>query len=65
MSSSVTNRTPLNIASFNCRGLNNSFSDVIKLCDAHDTVCVQETWLFSHDLRINYQQFTKTSYISS
>lgn len=40
----------LRIASLNCRSLKNSHRDVMSLCDAHDVVFLQETWLLPHDL---------------
>ena len=34
--------TDLKICSYNCRSLKSSVYDVIKLCESHDIVCLQD-----------------------
>lgn len=42
----------LKIATFNCRSLKNSKCEIIRLCDTHDIVCLQEHWLLPCDLSL-------------
>ena len=42
--------TNLQIASYNCNGINKSMHDVISLCNSQDIICLQETWLLPPDL---------------
>ena len=42
--------TVLRIATFNCRSANNSVTDIRILCDSHDVILLQETWLLPHDV---------------
>ena len=42
--------TTIRVVSFNCKGIKSSMVDVIALCDAHDIVLLQETWLLPHNL---------------
>jgi hypothetical protein len=41
------------VASYNCRSVKNSIKDVIRLCDEHDIVCLQEHWLPELVLQFN------------
>ena len=40
------------MCSFNCTGLKSSVEYVTSLCDNHDIVALQETWLLPHDIPI-------------
>ena len=42
----------LNIASFNCSGVSNILPIIAKICESHDIVLLQETWLMQHNLNI-------------
>ena len=42
--------SPLSIVCFNCRSAFNSVLDIQRLCDSHDIILLQETWLFPHDI---------------
>ena len=51
MSSTISYASPkLRIATFNCRSAHNSLSDIKTLCDAHDVILLQETWLLPDDI---------------
>ena len=38
------------VSTFNCRSVKNSVQDIRSLCDLHDVILLQETWLLPHDL---------------
>ena len=40
----------LRVASFNCRSAKTSVTDISSLCESHDIIVLQETWLLPHDL---------------
>jgi len=40
----------LRICTYNCRSIKNSMPDILRLCDSHDIVCIQEHWLLPHEL---------------
>ena len=42
----------LKFASFNCKGLKSSIGDVVSLCENHDVIFLQETWLLPHDMHL-------------
>ena len=44
------NTHQLRLASFNCRSVKNSVSDVQVLCETHDIILLQESWLLPHDI---------------
>ena len=44
--------TAIKIASYNCKNVKTSLTDISKLCEDHDVILLQETWLFEHDLCI-------------
>ena len=40
----------LKVASFNCKGFFSSTVEILELCEDHDIVFLQETWLPPHRL---------------
>ena len=46
------NNVTIKIACFNCKGLRSSLFDVKSLCETHDLVFLQETWLMPHNMNI-------------
>jgi len=40
----------LRFCCFNCRSLKSSLKELIQLCDTHDVIFLQETWLLSYEL---------------
>ena len=46
----INNKLALKITSYNCRSFNYSVADIVKLCDTHDIVCLQENLLFPNEL---------------
>ena len=42
--------TPLRVATYNCRSVKQSLLDIKILCNSHDVILLQETWLLPHDL---------------
>jgi len=48
----VTVMHGLRICTYNCRSLKNSLQDIISLCDSHDLICLQETWLLPSELHL-------------
>ena len=46
------NNVTIKIACFNCKGLRSSLHDVKSLCETHDLVFLQETWLMPHNMSI-------------
>ena len=42
--------TELKIASFNCKNVKSSVPEINLLCQSHDIVLLQETWLSNDDL---------------
>ena len=50
MEPDVPDQSGLRIVTFNCRSVKNSMHDVTRLCETHDTVCLQEHWLLPNEL---------------
>ena len=46
----MSNSSALRICTYNCRSVKKSLLEVIRLCNSHDFVCVQEHWLLHSDL---------------
>lgn len=46
----MDNKSSIRVCSFNCRSVKNSLVDVIRLCNGHDIVCLQEHWLLPNEL---------------
>ena len=44
------NDITIKIACYNCKGLRFSVHEVKSLCETHDLVFLQETWLMPHNL---------------
>jgi len=42
----------LKFASYNCYGFKSSCVAIKDLCKTFDVICLQETWLFEHDLHM-------------
>ena len=42
----------LRVTSYNCRHLKSSIDNVRQLCDAHDIIFLQETWLTNDELSL-------------
>ena len=40
----------LRFRSFNCRSLKSNLKELIQLCDTHDIIFLQETWLLPYEL---------------
>ena len=41
---------PIRVATYNCRSVKTSMADIKSLCDNHDLVFLQETWLMPHEV---------------
>ena len=46
----VMDQPVLKISTFNCRSVKNSLIDIQNLCNSHDIILLQETWLMPNDV---------------
>ena len=48
----MANPSGLRICSYNCRSIKSALPDIVRLCDMHDIICIQEHWLLPNELSI-------------
>ena len=48
----MTLNISIEVASFNCKVLKSSINHLASLCENHDIILLQETWLLPHDMCI-------------
>ena len=43
-------KTSINICTYNCKNIQSSIPEINDLCNCHDIVLLQETWMFRNQL---------------